>query len=257
MTADINSDLTALLTVLRHQLPPVDQWRQVRNYPDSLAECIIDALWSERTLYTTVLEIVDRYRSWRQNQGGDPDTDGAQELLDSFAIGLDQWMDVIGNKQRVYSRIEAPHKAQAVYDAAQACLDTGVTTTEALRQGFRDQSSEVAALKERWLALPGQHSGLTWIRLLLLTGLERVAPNDFLIDFVSRSVGHPVTEDLAFDLSGKAAAIMGTNEFRLRNAIWMHEYHIAQSGSHHAAHDHAPPSHDHAAPSLAGVASAA
>jgi hypothetical protein len=192
-----------------------------------MAECVIDALWSERVRYSVIEEIVQRYRDYRAAVGGDADTDSARDLLDTFDMGLDAWMDRIGNRQRAFSRYDAPYKAQLVRAGAQAAVDTGVLATATLRRDHTRDTAGMADFKARWLQLPAQHSGLTWERLLLVAGVMDVLPNAWTVEYVTREVGAPgdgpLTPAEVESAIQAAARDIGSTPLALRNAIWRYE----------------------------------
>jgi hypothetical protein len=231
-------ELDRLVDVANNVLPPKAKWTPLTTYPGSLAECIIDALWSERVKFTTVARIVDRYRTFRRWAGADADQDGASELARTFDIGLEAWIEQIGNHQRIYSRDQAPYKAQLVYDGAQAAVAAGIDTTAQLRDGYARQSQAFLDFHRLWLELPSQHSGLTWERLLLVSGIKTVPPDLWLAEFVSEATGEHLSNQDALTLVDRAAQVMGTTPLRLRNAIWQYqtkhdrEEHTSPPGSH-------------------------
>ncbi|MDR1634314.1 MAG: hypothetical protein LBS27_05225 [Bifidobacteriaceae bacterium] len=217
------SDLDRFVDLAKRVLPPESKWTQLETYPGSLAECIIDSLWSERVKYSTVTRIIERYRTFRRWVGADADQDGAPELARSFDIGMDAWMDQIGNHQRAYSRDDAPHKAELVLEGAQAAIAAEVETTAQLREGYAGGTQPYLDLHRMWLELPSQHSGLTWERLLLVSGIHSVPPDLWLAQFTADAVGHQVSNEQALTLVDQVAAVMGTSALRLRNAIWQYQ----------------------------------
>lgn len=75
--------LKLLVTYSRAHLgEPVD-WKAMAGYP-SLALCVIDSIQSTGPHYTSVMNVVSRYRGYRIGQGGNPDADGAHALLATF-----------------------------------------------------------------------------------------------------------------------------------------------------------------------------
>jgi hypothetical protein len=55
--------------------------RQPSDYPNSLALCALDAMWSMGVRYTAVEHVISRYREHRRSQGADPDRDSLTDLL--------------------------------------------------------------------------------------------------------------------------------------------------------------------------------
>jgi hypothetical protein len=215
----------------RQMLPPPERWPQVNTYPNSLAECIIDAIWSERVRYANVVEIVNRYRAFRRDQGADADQDGARALVGTFDMGVAAWIERIGNHQRVYSREQAPYKADLVLAAARAALAAGVDSAADLRAGYDADTPVFRGLRERWLHLPSEGSGISWGRLLLSAGIETVPLDSWLADFASAALGAQVGTAEAMALADAAAPAMGVTGFRLRNAIWVRQHRLARGGS--------------------------
>jgi hypothetical protein len=73
-------DLAALTKACDADLGDPNLWFTPDGYPDSLSLCIIDSIYSTGARYSSVVNIVGRYREYRTNQGGDPDNDGTDEL---------------------------------------------------------------------------------------------------------------------------------------------------------------------------------
>ena len=232
MTTTSATQSELFLHAARTQLAPPSEWTRLNTYPHSLAEAIIDAIWSERVRYTNVVEIVDRYRDFRSAEGADADYDGARELAASFSGGVDAWIDRIGNRQRVFSRDDAPFKAEVVYQGAEAAIAAGVETVQDLKHGYATNNAQFRDLHQRWLGLPSQRSGLSWERLQLAAGIETVPLDPWLVEFASHAVGAPVGGPQALGLIDEAAQIMGVGPFRLRNAIWQYQTKLDQREHH-------------------------
>jgi hypothetical protein len=149
-------------------------------------------------------------------------------LIATFDGGVDAWIEQIGNHQRAYSREEAPYKAEVVLQGAQAAAGAGVNTAQDLKDGYARGSDQFRELHRRWLALPSQHSGLTFERLLLSVGIETVPLDPWLVEFASKAVGQPVDGPAALTLVADTAGAMQVTPFRLRNAIWQYQTKLDQ-----------------------------
>jgi hypothetical protein len=215
------------LEAIQRDLGTPETWVDVHTYPNSMAECIIDALWSERVRYSVIGDIIQRYQAFRTGEGGDADSDSARSLLDTFSIGIQAWMDRIGNRQRAYSRDDAPFKAELVRDGAQAAVDSGITTTEALRRDHTRNTAGITEFRNRWFELPSQRSGLTWERLLLVAGVTQVPPDGWIIEYLARETGLAPSQTLtaaeAEPIIETAAKELHSTPLRLRNSIWRFE----------------------------------
>src|SRR4051794_39743676 len=90
-----------------------EQFRSSRapgGYPESLALCIVDSVQSTGVTYSSVINVRQKYRSYRIEQGADPNTDGARELVGSFDElgGPEAWSLRIGNQNKTSTRAGAP-----------------------------------------------------------------------------------------------------------------------------------------------------
>lgn len=73
-----------LVTACERDLGNPDLWFEPDGYPRSLALCIIDSIYSTGARYTSVRNVVERYRAYRAEQGGNADTDGIDDLRTTF-----------------------------------------------------------------------------------------------------------------------------------------------------------------------------
>ncbi len=151
------------------------------EYPNSLALCMIDAMYVTGARHLTVENIVARYRAFRAGQGANADDDGVPELLANIAAvgGPYQWAADIGNRRPTSTAKNAPLRAVALAEIAQQFSALGIATAADLRAVAEDD--ELSAEVQRvWCAIPGQRSGFSWRYLLMLVQPPslRVAPPD-------------------------------------------------------------------------------
>ncbi len=202
--------------------PDPRSWVNPTGYPDSLALCVIDSIQSIGVRYTSVGNVLDRYRLYRRESGAEPSTDGVEELLTTFTGvgGTSIWASKIGNQHKTSTRAGAPLKAEAVWAAAQALKQLGVLTAEDLR-GTSGEALE--RTKAAWLGVPGQRSGIAWRYVLMLAGVPGVKPDRMIRRFVAAALSVPlnkVTADVAGDAVTRAANILGVDVKALDHAIW-------------------------------------
>jgi hypothetical protein len=76
-----DEDVAKLAVQCEQLLGPADSWTPPEGYPDGLGLCIIDAVWSMGVRYGGVRRVVRRYRALRAEEGGEPDVDGAGDLI--------------------------------------------------------------------------------------------------------------------------------------------------------------------------------
>jgi hypothetical protein len=216
------SDADALLAACRRLGNP-ELWIRPDRYPDSLALTIIDSIQSTGSHYSSVLNVVKRYRSER---GDLARTDGTAELLATFAThgGADGWASAIGNRKPASTRLGASLKAAVIERVATALHEAGVRTAEDLRDVGSLESGDNerrAAIKKLWTSVEAQSSGITWEYALTLVGVPGVKADRMVIRFVAEATGrNDLTPESAARLVREAAERMEVNATDLDHAIW-------------------------------------
>jgi hypothetical protein len=201
-------------------------WFEPDGYPSSLALCIIDSIYSTGAHYSSVRKIVDRYRSYRVQQGGNADTDGVDELratIDELG-GPDPWATTIGNRRPTSTRDNAPLKSVAVAEIVDAFSSLGINTAADLRAAATDRA--LGAAKDAWRSVPGQRSGITWEYALMLARVPGVKADRMITRYVARAIGVSIDRLDRIDaaqLVKQAAESKGWNVIHLDHAIWRHE----------------------------------
>lgn len=194
------------------------------GYPGSLALCIVDSVQSTGVRYLSVKKVVSRYRAYRRDRKGDPDTDGIPELLATFEDlgGPAGWAEDIGNGHRTSTRTGAPLKAVAIEQVAQVLKEHRITTAQDLRHAAADDD-RYAEVRRAWCRVVGQRSGITWRYAGMLAGVDGVKPDRMIIRFVADSLGLPrrsVDAEFAYGIVMAASREMGMTPFALDHAIW-------------------------------------
>jgi hypothetical protein len=222
-------EVNRVLSAIKRDLGDPRGWDFVRFYPRSLALGIIDAIWSVRVTSGEVIRVVSHYAAYRRDQGADPDTDTARDLLDTFTMfGVEGWIDHIGNRQRAYAALTAPGKADAVQRAAKILVDAGIETPADLGARAGAASDTLRSVEDAWRAIPGESSGLTWRRLGLVTGAYELPSSPWLTQYIAQAVGH-ATSDEPQAILDEAASRLGVTPMALRQAIWHYEATIQPS----------------------------
>jgi hypothetical protein len=146
--------LAKVVRACEERLNPPSEWAPFAGYPDSLALCVIDAIWSISTRYPVTLGVIQRYRGRRRWQGN-PDEDGIPELLAFYDAvgGVDSFIDAVGTRNRVSTQPGATRKGEAVLLAATALHGLGVDTAEQFRSADGTPVGDRA--REAWCAVPG------------------------------------------------------------------------------------------------------
>ena len=130
------------------------------GYPDSLALCIIDSVQSTGVTYASVTNVVNRYRKYRRDQGGDPSTDTAHDLAATFEElkGHKAWAVKIGNDNKKSTDAGGTLKDFAIEAEASVMIDQRIITAQDLRDAA-EHPDRIAEVKSAWLKVPGQRTG--------------------------------------------------------------------------------------------------
>jgi hypothetical protein len=194
------------------------------GYPNSLALCIVDSVQSTGVTYSSVEKVVARYRTYRRDHGGDPNTDGTAELLATCAEtnGPDGWAEKIGTRNRTSTR-GGVLKAEAIRDAAVVLDGMGITTAASFRDADAARQGEVEA---SWRKVTGQRSGITWRYVLMLAEVPGVKPDRMICRFVEDTLQlrrGSVGTEFAYGIVTAAAKNMVMSATALDHAIWRYQ----------------------------------
>ncbi|MCV7064575.1 heme peroxidase [Mycolicibacterium farcinogenes] len=219
----MHSDVEKLHTACVRDLGDHRRWFSPRGYPDSLALCVIDSIYSTGARYATVEKITARYRDYRAGQGADADQDGAAELLRTIVElnGPDAWAERIGNRRPTSTAANAPLKSVAVAQVAKALVGIGICSADDLRSAVRDDARRAAA-RTAWCDAPGQKSGVTWDYALKLAQIPGTRAGRVVAAYVAREIGPVSAEDAGEVLRG-VAQTAGWSALALDHAIWRFE----------------------------------
>lgn len=226
-TLSDDTDLAALAQACDTDLGDPDLWFTPGGYPSSLALCIIDSIYSTGARYSSVVNIVGRYRRYRTEVGGDADTDGIDELAGTIADlgGPDSWATRIGNRRPTSTAAGAPLKAATIAALTVALPEHGVRTTGDLKT-VAARPDALKVVERAWRATPGQRSGITWTYALMLAQIPGVKADRMVIRYVARAIGvrpEMVSPERAAHLVGRVAGAKGSNTIHLDHAIWRFE----------------------------------
>lgn len=224
-TQPSGSDLEALIQACLEKLLPTPEWKVPKGYPDSLALCIIDAIWSNNNRYPIVHGVIERYRS-RRRRWSNADKDGVPELLQFYETvgGVAAFIDQVGTRNRLSNQLDSPQKGEAVRLIANAFQDLGVNTAAQFRQ--IDGTELGDQLKSMWVTIPHQSSEVSWHYLRALVGLPDVIPDHAVVRFIADALGIDETDidpDRAIALVQAAARHFGVDQRALDHEIWEYQ----------------------------------
>ncbi|WP_437770665.1 hypothetical protein [Arthrobacter sp. KNU40] len=228
MTNEYFPEAIKLTEVCRSIFGDESRWITADGYPKSLALSMIDSIYSTGSKYKAVTNVVNEYRAYRKARGGDADRDGTRELLETFkdAGGSAEWAELVNNRKPAHTKKNAPLKAEVIRRAAELLQhkDLGVTTQDELRAAYSGKETR-KKLKDAWLGLPSQRSGVTYNYLLILAGFQSVKPDRMVIRFVAKLAGldaKKLTPMETADLIMQVAELYPTQPRRLDHVIWRH-----------------------------------
>jgi hypothetical protein len=191
-----------------------------------LALAIIDSIFSTGSHYQSVVNVINRYREYRQAQGADADRDGTQELLATFqeAGGSAKWAELMDNRKPAHTGPDAPLKAAVIQRAATVLQELGITTRDDVHAAYA-QDHSFGELKKTWRRLPSQSSGVTFNYFLILCGFQSVKPDRMVIRFVEDHTelrGKDITPMQTAELIARVAEKYPTEPRMLDHVIWRH-----------------------------------
>lgn len=134
-----DSEVKKLVDYCQANLGDPDLWRTPEGYPDSLALCIIDSLYSTGSHYSSVVNVVNRYKD-RHGSG-----DGARALLASIddAGGARGWAESVpGNLKPAHTKPGAVLKAEVIEQAARMMDGLDIDTVFDLQMEVRESPQD-------------------------------------------------------------------------------------------------------------------
>lgn len=195
-------------------------WRTPAGYPDSLAMCLIDALYSPGSHYKSVVGVMLRYRV-RHPYGGQH---GPENLLQSIteANGPRLWAEaVMRNVDPAQTRAGVQLKSDIIQQGARLMIHLGLGTVEDLHQMVADNPGD-NPLRTGWLGLQSQSAEITYDYLLLLAGLPVPVPDWMVLRFVAAALGEDTGISLptAQELLRQTASRLEIDPGCLDHIIW-------------------------------------
>ena len=154
------------------------------SHPQSLALCIIDAIYATGSHPTAVANILDRYVSRHGYR------DGAKSLRYSIAAagGARAWAATVAhNRKPANTHPGAPLKAEVVDQATRLMADLDIDTVPDLRSAIGSDVRE-NTVAERWTALPSQHSAVTYLHLLALAEVDHFETDRVVLRYLGETV---------------------------------------------------------------------
>lgn len=199
------------------QLPHVDP----PDGYDSVAIAVIDAIFSVGIRYSTVEDVLGRYRSYRREQHADADMDCPADVLEVFRVGDEQVATtILRNRNRTSSvngilKVTAVRQALALIEPSRVCRAAEMRALLATEEGV--------LLERGWHGIPGQRSGISWRYFRMLCGVDDVKPDRMILRFLGRALGRKVGVEEAVVIVGEVARATGQRMVDIDHRIWSSE----------------------------------
>ena len=215
-----DSEIQTLVSYCEANLGDPHLWKTPDGYPESLALCTIDSLYSTGSHYTSVVNVIKRYKE-KYPAGG---THSAEDHLWSIteAGGARKWAeDVVQNRKPAHTHPGAPLKAEIIEQAAQLMLDLGIRTVPELRRVVEENPQD-NPVYHGWKKLPSQSSGVTYNYLLLLAGMQSIKPDRMVLRFLADALGKdtPISTGDAVELLEQTAQHLHVEARALDHIVW-------------------------------------
>ncbi|GEB24801.1 hypothetical protein [Brevibacterium aurantiacum] len=213
-----DAEIKTLVTYCETNLGDPTVWTTPDGYPNSLALCIIDSIYSTGSHYSSVVNVIERYKE----SGGE--NDGAQALTRSIkeAGGARKWATTIAhNLKPANTRPGAQLKAEIIEQAAGLMTELGIDTVPDLRSKVEDNPLDNDVMR-KWKRLPSQSSGVTYNYLLILAGMPSVKPDRMILRFLAHALGEETELDgrRAVELITETAKTMNVDPRALDHIAW-------------------------------------
>ena len=213
-----DAEIKTLVEYCETHLGDSNLWTTPDGYPNSLALCIIDSIYSTGSHYSSVVNVIEHYKA----SGGA--RDGAKDLARSIqnAGGAREWATSIAhNLKPAHTRPGALLKAEIIEQAADLMIKLDIDTVPDLVVQIKDSPLDNEVLRG-WKRLPSQSSGVTYNYLLILAGMPSVKPDRMILRFLAHALGEEseLNGSRAVELITETAKTMNVDPRALDHIAW-------------------------------------
>ena len=181
-------DADKLEVEVREKLGDPESWPHPVGFPDSLALCALNSVYSLRGTSAAGRNVMRRYRAHRQEQGANPDYDDGSDLLEAIdhVGGPERFAsEVLRNRTKLSST--GRYKAEGLYEGVHALVQCGVNTAEDLRKATHEGRE---TLSREWLKTRGLGPA-SWDYLVMNAEIEDIKVDTMIRRFFERAIGNP------------------------------------------------------------------
>ncbi len=219
---DAHDAVATFLAQVHHDFPDGVRSLTSYGYPDSLALCALDSVFSLTAHYSSTRRVVERYRTARVAAGADPELDGLGDLvaaIDAAGGASAAATGIFDNRQHAPGAKRL--KAEALYGAAVRLADAGIVTSIDLREAAADPI-RLAVVERAWRAERGLGHA-SWRYLLMLAGVPGVKIDRMISRYVTRALGGNIPKAQIEKVFAEASETLGVEIHELDHAIWRME----------------------------------
>lgn len=197
-------------------------WPHAVEFPNSLALCAINSVYSLQSTSAAGRNIMRRYKSHREQLGADPDYDDGTDLLKTI--------EQIGGPQKFATEIANPTKlgntgrlkSEGLFEGVSRIVDCGLNTIGDLKQG---KAEDFELWSREWRKTKGLGPA-SWDYLIMNAGIDDIKVDTMIRRFFERAIGKSSTSPSGQRIKTaffEVANQLGTSLRQLDHAVWNYE----------------------------------
>lgn len=215
------TELDVLVTAIAEDLGDPAGWDAPVEFPDSLALCALNSVYSLRASSAAARNVIARYCAFRPTAGTESGPE-LMEAMDSAGGPADFARDILRNESKLPGTNRL--RPEGIYDGLSrlAALDIPVSSAEHLRMAATNGSSSA---RKAWLSVKG-FGPLAWSYLIMNAGISTETKPDVMVQrYLARTLGDPnkLNAGRTRELLQLAAAKFSVEPRDLDRAIWRYE----------------------------------
>ena len=212
------NEISTLVEYCETHLGDPQLWTTPEGYPNSLALCIIDSIYSTGSQYSSVVNVIERCKT----------SPGAHEGAFALARSIREvgsarnWASSIAhNLKPAHTKPGAPLKAEIIEQAANVMTEHNIDTVPDFVAHVSDDPVG-NKVHRAWKRLPSQSSGVTYNYLLILAGIPSVKPDRMVLRFLAQALGEDAELNVqrAVELMTQTAKRMNVDARALDHIAW-------------------------------------
>jgi len=218
----ITDDASLLLLEVERVLGDPSSWPLAVEFPNSLALCAINSVYSLQGTSAAGRNVMRRYRSHREQLGADPDYDDGTDLLRTIEQigGPQEFATQITNSTKLGNTGRL--KSEGLFEGVNRIVDCGLNTIGDLKQGIAE---DFVLWSREWRKTKGLGPA-SWDYLIMNAGIDDIKVDTMIRRFFERAIGDPSTSPSDQRIKTaffEVANQLGTSLRQLDHAVWNYE----------------------------------